>query len=97
MVAREDFLELAQSSPSVYLKCGQQAVANGKLEFLVSSCWLGCLSFTLARFSAIPTFMRFYVEQTPKFLPVKLKSVTGGKSSARWVGVRTMMAQSWIR
>ena len=26
----------------------------------MSSCWLGYLSSTLARFNAIPTFMRFY-------------------------------------
>ena len=58
--AREDFLEPVQWSPSICLKCGQQAVASGKLEFFVSSCWLGCLSSTLTRFSAIPTFMRFY-------------------------------------
>ena len=37
-------------------------MAGGELGLFVPSCWLGCLtsSFTLARFSAIPTFMRFY-------------------------------------
>ena len=53
------FLSLPNRRPPC-LKCGQQAVASGNLGFFVSSCWLGCLSSALARFSAIPTFMRFY-------------------------------------
>jgi len=32
----------------------------GDLTFFVASRWLGCLSFTLVRFSAIQTFMRIY-------------------------------------
>jgi len=51
--ASDDFLEPAQSPLSICLNCGD-------LAFSVPSCWFGCLSFTLVRFSAIPTFMRFY-------------------------------------
>jgi len=51
--ASAGFLEPAQSPFSICLNYGD-------LAFLVPSGWFGCLSFTLVRFSAIPTFMRFY-------------------------------------
>jgi len=51
--ASDDVLEPAQSRLSICLN-------SGDLAFSVPSCWFGCLCFTLVRFSAIPTFMRFY-------------------------------------
>ena len=47
------FLKLVQSPLSICLNCGD-------LAFSVTSCWFGCLSFALVRFSAIPTLMGFY-------------------------------------
>jgi len=51
--ASEDFIELAQSSLSLCLNCGD-------LEFFVPSRWLGCLSLTLVHFSAVPTYTGSY-------------------------------------
>ena len=61
--ASEDFLEPAQSSLSICLNCGDLAIS-------VPSCWFGCLSFTLVRFSAIPTFIRFYSNRSRTMIAI---------------------------
>ena len=45
------FLNLANRRSPIRLNCGDLASS-------VLSCWLDCLSFTLVRPTAIPTFMR---------------------------------------
>ena len=66
--ASDDFLEPAQSRLSICLSCSN-------LAFSVPSCWFGCLSSTLFRFSAIPTFIRFYSYGT---CYLQASPVTGG-------------------
>jgi len=51
--AGNDFLEPAQSPPSIGLNCGD-------LMSFVSSYWFGYHSFIVARFSAISMILRFY-------------------------------------
>jgi len=52
---------LAQGSTSADLLEPAQpplCLNRGDLAFFVPSCWFGCFSFTLVRFSAITTFMK---------------------------------------
>ena len=51
--ASADSLEPAQLPLSTCLNCGD-------LVFFVPSCWFGCFSFTLVRFSAILSYTRIY-------------------------------------
>jgi len=55
--ASDDFRDPAQSPLSICLNCGD-------LVFSIPSCWFGCPSCTSFRFSAIPTFIRFYTHST---------------------------------